>query len=138
MRDDFDLPGMNILQFSIFDNAFETKEKQIIYTGSHDNETIVGFYKNLTKEKKEILSIKFRYEGIKSKKTNWKFIEYAHKSICELSIIPIQDYLGLDNKARINTPGVAGDINWTFRLKNYKDFIKVLPMIVKMNEMCGR
>ncbi|MCI6788750.1 MAG: 4-alpha-glucanotransferase [Mollicutes bacterium] len=138
LRDDFNLPGMNILQFSIFDNAFDVKEKQIIYTGSHDNETIVGFYKNLTKEQKEILSIKFRYEGIKSKKTNWKFIEYAHKSICELSIIPIQDYLGLDNKARINTPGIAGNMNWTFRLKNYKDFIKVLPKIVKMNEMCKR
>ncbi|HBS10618.1 MAG TPA: 4-alpha-glucanotransferase [Firmicutes bacterium] len=137
LRDEFNLAGMNILQFTIFDNSFDVVENQIIYTGTHDNETIVGYYRNLTKEQKALLNIKFRYEKIRRRKTNWKFIELAYKSICKLVIIPIQDFLGLDNKARINTPGSVKN-NWTFRLSDYKDFKKVLKEIKKLNEKYKR
>ncbi|MBO8428273.1 MAG: 4-alpha-glucanotransferase [Firmicutes bacterium] len=134
LRDEFNLPGMNILQFTCLNNYDEVIENQIVYTGSHDNETIVGFYKNMKKEDKNLLEIKFKYAGIdRRKKINYRFISLAFSYPCKLAIIPIQDYLGLDNKARINTPGTSTN-NWEFRLSSFKEFKKEIPNIIKTIE----
>lgn len=132
LRDDFNLPGMNILQFTILDNYFEVKENQIVYTGSHDNETIVGFYKNLKKEDRELINIKFKYNHIKmNQKINYKFISLAFSYPSKLVIIPIQDYLGQGNESRINKPGTIKD-NWSYRLPSFKEFKKIIPQIKKL------
>ena len=68
-------------------------------------------------------------KGIKCKKTNEKFIEFAFKSKAEYAIIPIQDFLGLNNSARMNTPGTLSNKNWTWKLKDYSSFKKVIPYI---------
>lgn len=140
LRDDYNLPGMNIIQFTMFDNKFDYIENQIIYTGTHDNETIMGFYKNLKPEDKELLKIKFRYEGIPSNiKTNMKFIEFAFKQNAYLAIIPIQDYLGLTNSARMNKPGSASSkTNWNYHLKSFKEFKKLVPEIKELVKKYNR
>lgn len=129
LRDKYNLKGMNIIEFNILNPQFVETENQIIYTGTHDNETIVGWYKNLSPELKEQIKIVLRMRDIKCKKTNEKFIEYAFKSKAEYAIIPIQDFLGLDNKARMNTPGTLSNKNWAWKLKDYSDFKKVIPYI---------
>lgn len=134
LRDDFNLPGMNIIQFTMFDNKFKYCENQVMYTGTHDNDTIVGFYKNMTPEQKELLKIKFRYEKINnSQATNFKFIEFAFKQDAYLVIVPIQDYLAQTNKCRMNTPGIGKEgYNWSYRLTDYKKFEQITPKIKKL------
>lgn len=129
LRDKYNLKGMNIIEFNILNPQFVETENQIIYTGTHDNETVVGWYKNLTPEQKEQVKIVLRMKGIKCKKTNEKFIEFAFKSKAEYAIIPIQDFLGLNNSARMNTPGTLSNKNWTWKLKDYSSFKKVIPYI---------
>ena len=83
-----------------------------VYTGSHDNDTICGWFNSLPEdEKKAILS----YFGTEQKEINWKFIRRAFSSVADLTIIPMQDVLGLDSEARMNRPG-QGDGQWEWRL----------------------
>ena len=140
LRDDFKLPGMNIIQFTMFDNKFKYIENQVIYTGTHDNETIVGFYKNMPAEEKAMLDIKFRYAGVKNNlKVNYKFIDFAFKQEAYLAIIPLQDYLGLDNRSRMNTPGLNDPkANWTFKISDFADFDRAIPKIKKLIESNNR
>lgn len=114
-------PGMKILEFAFgsgADNEYlphnlETRNC-IIYTGTHDNETIVGWYENADEESrtyaKEYLNIKDDDE------IHFKFIAAAAASIADIMVIPMQDYLGLGNEARINTPSTLGG-NWEWRMK---------------------
>ena len=131
---------MNIIQFKLFDKKFNYIEYQVIYTGTHDNDTIVGFYKKMSNEDKELLKIKFRYENIDAKlKTNMKFIEFAFKQDAYLVIVPVQDYLGLSNKYRMNVPGIGKEgANWGYRLSSFKDFEKVIPEIKKLIKKYNR
>lgn len=138
LRDDFNIPGMNVLQFTVFDKHFEKKENQIIYTGTHDNDTTLGFYKSLPDEDKEMLSIVFRYENVNHKySTNYKFIDLAMKEDAFLAIIPIWDYLELNSKFRMNTPGTSVH-NWEFKLKDFKEFDKKITQIKNIIEINNR
>ena len=111
----------------------------VIYTGTHDNDTIVGYYNSLDETGKRLLDIKFRYNNIPSnKKINIKFIMLAYSSVSDLAIIPIQDFLGIDNKGRINVPGVGNDRNWTFRLTSLEPFKEMIPTIKELLEKYDR
>lgn len=113
--------GMKVLEF-----AFDSREKSdylphnyerncVVYTGTHDNETIAGWYKNLSAEDKQLAIDYLDIDMEKENDVHWKFIRLALASVADLVIIPIQDYLGLDNEARINKPSTVGD-NWKWRL----------------------
>ena len=138
LRDKYNLKGMNIIEFNIFNPLFNETENQIIYTGTHDNETIIGWYKHLNNEQKEQLKVILRLKGINAKKTNKKLIEYAYASKADYAIIPIQDFLGLDNKARLNTPGILSNKNWAFKLVDFKDFTKEVPYIKSIVDKYSR
>ena len=115
-------PGMKVLEF-----AFDSREPSnylphnydkncVVYTGTHDNETLAGWYRELKKEDKKFA---LRYMGRKKLSVNeavWKIIRLAQSSVADTCIIPIQDYLQLDNSARINQPSTLGT-NWKWRLK---------------------
>ena len=139
LRDKFNMPGMNILEFTWGDNLQQPVKNQVIYTGTHDNETIVGYYKNLDAQAKRLLDIKFRYNNIPaSKQINMRFIMLAYAAVSDLAIIPIQDFLGIDNRGRINTPGVGNDRNWTFRLPSLEPFKNMIPTIKELLEKYDR
>ena len=120
--EDTGYPGMKILQF-----AFDSREESdylpskytpncVVYTGTHDNDTIVGWYNTIEGADKEFAK---RYVGITDDadpELNWKFIKTAMTSVADTAIIPIQDYLGLGTEARINVPSTLGT-NWKWRLK---------------------
>jgi len=112
-------PGMKILLF-----AFDHREPSdylpqnyehncVVYTGTHDNDTISGWMKSASRED---VSYAEKYLGIKQKKDFPKaLIRAALSSTADTAIIPIQDYLELNNSARINTPSTLGN-NWKWRL----------------------
>lgn len=119
-------PGMKILQF-----AFDSREESdylphnygrncVVYTGTHDNDTTLGWYHTLDKTDKALAD---RYLNIRSgKDVPWEFIRSALASVADTAVIPMQDYLTLDSAARINTPSTLGN-NWKWRMKegDYED-----------------
>jgi 4-alpha-glucanotransferase len=129
LRDQFDLPGMRVLQFG-FDTSADAEEHLphryvphcIAYTGTHDNDTAVGWMTSshlATTQSKATVRCErayaLRYAGSDGKQFHWDMIRLAMASIADIAIIPMQDILGLDNRARMNIPGKAeGNWDWRF------------------------
>ena len=121
LRDATGFPGMKILGFA-FDSSEEneylphTYDKNcVVYTGTHDNDTIVGWFEKAKPEDR-----KFALEYLNSRDENnihWDAIRGAWSSVASIALAPIQDFLGLGSEARINTPGIAAG-NWQWRLKD--------------------
>ncbi len=136
-------PGMKVLQF-----AFDSREESdylphnyshncVVYTGTHDNDTILGWYRNLAKKDKAFAKKYLRLKNVRESEIPWIFIRAALSSVADMAIIPMHDYLGLDSKARINTPSTLG-INWKWRM-NRDAFTKELADKMKeMSRMYGR
>ncbi len=134
-------PGMNVLQFAFesYGNSVYLPHNNIrnsvVYTGTHDNETILGWFKNLSDEDKSfaVKYLKLDYdEGI-----NWGLIRGAYSSPAYLAVIPMQDFLGLGNEARMNTPSTLGG-NWTWRMKDSTIDTDVIKNILDLNKLYGR
>ena len=129
LRDNLGLPGMKVLQFAFDGNPendflphrYPEHGNCIVYTGTHDNETSLGWYHNLTADQKQDVNEYLKYRGIpteRSDRIGWSLIQLAFSSSAKLAMIPLQDILSLDNKARMNTPSVAkGNWSWRYRQK---------------------
>jgi 4-alpha-glucanotransferase len=87
----------------------------VVYTGTHDNEAIAGWFAGLDKENKDHVRAYLRDFDTANKWMYKKFVDLAMMSAADTCIIPIQDWLGLDNSSRMNTPGTV-DLNWSWRL----------------------
>jgi 4-alpha-glucanotransferase len=113
-------PGMKILHF-----AFDSRETSsympytydrncVVYTGTHDNSTSRGWFKSASADDVK-LALEFFGAG-NSKEGHRHFIRCALSSVADTAIIPMQDYLGLDDRARMNTPSTLGGTNWQWRM----------------------
>ena len=134
-------PGMKILEFAFGTDATNEylphnyKPNCIVYTGTHDNETIMGWYDNVAEQDRTYAD---EYLGIKDRsEVNMKFIAAALSSVAETVVIPMQDYLGLGNEARINTPSTLGG-NWEWRMKDGVLTKELAATIYKMTKNYGR
>ena len=134
-------PGMKILQFA-FDAGNDSEylphnydKNCVVYTGTHDNDTTVGFLQNMPEKDKKFAK---KYLGHKNdKKLCFEIIRAALSSCADTAIIPMQDYLELDSSARINTPSTLG-CNWKWRMdKNALD-PKLAKKIYKMAKLYAR
>lgn len=121
LRDHYHLMGMEVIQFA-FNLAKKIKiddyRNVILYTGTHDNQTIVGWFESQEKNvQKEIIAFlqKEGYTGA----INEMMIKYALSFNVNVCMIPIQDILGLNDEARINVPGTVGSPNWEWKLKDF-------------------
>ena len=119
LRDDFNLSGMKVLHFA-FDsdraNPFlpfnYTNRNAIVYTGTHDNDTTVGWFERRSPEAQQTV---INYLGcVCSEGIQWSLIRLASSSVANVAIFPLQDILGLGNEARMNLPGTA-EGNWGWR-----------------------
>ena len=116
-------PGMKVLQF-----AFDSREASdympftygrncVVYTGTHDNPTSLGWFKSARSDDARMA---LDFFGVKSSRGgNWAFIRCALASVADTAIIPMQDYLGLDDRARMNTPSTLGGRNWRWRMRDW-------------------
>ena len=111
------LPGMRILQFA-FDGdpanpylPHNFEADTVVYSGTHDNDTTLGWWQTLSPDVQDYVR---RYLGVSGDAIHWDLIRAASASVARLSIIPMQDVLGLDASARMNQPGVAHG-SWTWR-----------------------
>lgn len=120
LRDRFALPGMKILQFAFDGNqanpylpANYVGSHWIVYTGTHDNATCLGWWQGLDDGQRHqvqtVLAAEVQAPG-------WQLLQLALESRAELAIVPLQDLLLLDDRARFNTPGTTSG-NWQWRLQ---------------------
>ncbi|MFR8169819.1 MAG: 4-alpha-glucanotransferase [Marvinbryantia sp.] len=136
-------PGMKVLEFA-FDSREESNylphtytQNCVAYTGTHDNQTVVGWFRSLPEEDYRMA---VRYLDLKREdenEINWKMIRTVLASVADTAIIPIQDYLGLDDAARINTPSKLGG-NWIWRMKKNALTEEMEKKIRELTELYGR
>jgi 4-alpha-glucanotransferase len=118
LRCDFNLPGMKILQFA-FDGSADNlylphnyEINSVVYTGTHDNDTTLGWYEPLTDQHKKQI---YQRLGSPNQAMPWALIQAAFASVANLAIIPLQDILELGTEARMNIPGtMEGNWQWQF------------------------
>lgn len=115
LRDRLNLPGMYIVQFNVLNIKERSNENLVVYSGTHDNETLYGWYLNLKNEDK--LTLLERFNCKEDELYDYLF-DFTYHSPSYMTIIPLQDLLKLDNKARLNTPGTVGYPNFVWKLKD--------------------
>ena len=141
LRNKHDIPGMSILQFSFYEieNLRDMEENTVLYTGTHDNDTSIGWYESLNDKlsKNEIDTLK---NVLKSdlKEVNWHMIEYSLQSRAMTVIVPIQDILGLGSDARMNTPGTINDKNWSWRMNGSELKNSMMEKMKNITEKANR
>jgi 4-alpha-glucanotransferase len=140
LRDGFGLPGMKILQF-----AFDSSEANdylphnyvkncIVYTGTHDNDTVTGWFKQATNDdRKHVLE----YLNSTDHEIHWSFIRLAWASVAYTAIVPMQDLLGLDTTARMNLPGTTQN-NWQWRAMPGVFTQELAAKLAHLTELYGR
>ena len=138
--------GMKVLEFA-FDSRDSGSandylphnyiENCVAYTGTHDNETIVGWFDSITKEEQE-LARNYLCDHYTPKKYLYKsFISLVMGSRAKTCIIPLQDYMGCDNKSRINRPSTVGT-NWRWRLTKQDLSYELQQEILSFTKRYGR
>lgn len=150
LRDSFNLPGMNVLQFAF--NPDPTAEhlkpyrfspNSVVYTGTHDNDTTVGWFRGhreggtaesgLDAERAFLL----RYLGTEGDEINWDLIRLALASVADIAVIPVQDILGLGPEGRMNTPASEAG-NWSWRLQPDQITPPIVKRLADLTETYGR
>jgi malto-oligosyltrehalose synthase/4-alpha-glucanotransferase len=144
LRDDFKLPGMQVLQFSFGDDTPDSvhsphnhQENSFVYTGTHDNNTARGWFREEAgKPVKKRLKL---YTGNKVKSSNVHKVltRLAWASQSRLAIIPVQDLLGRGTEAQMNRPAVAKG-NWTWRLKTMDELKEIAGEIRELLNLFAR
>lgn len=142
LKNEFQLPGMKIFQFHYTrtDDGqlhFITEQNCIAYTGTHDNNTIVGWLQeNISPTERADLR---RWSGCRESGTNTdlceKLVEAVYRSSASIAIIPLQDLLNLGSAARMNTPGTVSEGNWQWQMD---DGQLTDELAKKMRQWCRR
>ncbi|MCX6282164.1 MAG: 4-alpha-glucanotransferase [Bacteroidetes bacterium] len=140
LRDSFGLPGMKILEFA-FDSSeaneyipYSYNKNCIVYTGTHDNDTVVGWFKKASEDdRKQVLD----YIHCDDKDIHWSFVRLAWSSVANIAIVPMQDLLGLDSEARMNLPGTTGG-NWNWRAREADFPAELATALAALTSLYGR
>lgn len=144
MLTELGFPGMAVLQF-----GFEAVENglnqslflphnhqvnQVVYTGTHDNDTVQGWWE---KQPEEVMDFTRRYLNTDGRIIHRDMIRAALASVADLAIFPLQDLLGLGNEARMNMPGIAGG-NWQWRFAGKDLYPELAADLLQMTKLYGR
>lgn len=141
LRDAFDFPGMKVLHFAFGSDPgnpflpFNLPRNCLIYTGTHDNDTTVGWFEQLGDYDRDNL---LDYMGCVSEDgIHWDLMRLAMSSIANLAIIPYQDILGLGTDARMNFPGKA-EGNWEWRYRSEAVNADISYRLNRLTKLFGR
>lgn len=129
LRERFNLPGMRVLEFGFAGDFRDYQphrypKNTVVYTGTHDNDTLVGWLSAYTRatepeERRRLVAEReraLRYAGSSSEEEHWRFIRLALSSVANTALFPLQDVLGEGSEARMNVPGTASG-NWCYRFQ---------------------
>jgi 4-alpha-glucanotransferase len=140
LRENHHIPGMAVLQFG-FGNPgahvylpHRLTPDRVVYTGTHDNDTTVGWWNSTATdyEKRSALA----YLGCSGDGINWAMIRAAQGSPASLSVVPLQDVLGLGSEARLNTPSTyTGNYHWRYQPGSLKpEFAQKLAALAEVTD----
>lgn len=120
LKDHYQFYGMLITQFHIMERTvyddFNIPNHVIVYTGTHDNQTIEGWYEQLNDMDKERIYQIIRHMNCEESNVSKSMIRYSLQSPSDVTIIPLQDILSLNDDARMNVPSTQGGKNWCWRM----------------------
>ena len=137
---DSGLPGMRVLEFAFTKDKtssylpYRYDHNCICYTGTHDNAPVMAWVKEACEEE---LAFAREYCNCTNEDMNWGMIKVGMASVADLFVAQMQDYLGLDEKSRTNTPGTVGG-NWEWRLKKDEASKELAKRIALLTENYGR
>jgi 4-alpha-glucanotransferase len=152
LRDQFSFPGMRILQFAFSTDPqaddfkpFNFPQNCVVYTGTHDNDTTVGWFTSTnegdtTRSMEEIQKERdyvLKYLGTDGKEIHWDLIRLALGSVARIAIIPVQDLLGLGTEGRMNVPAREGG-NWSWRYCADALTDEISVRLAELTEVYGR
>jgi 4-alpha-glucanotransferase len=122
MRDGFGFPGMKVLQFAFGNAVGENRdaphnhvENAVVYTGTHDNDTTLGWFQNDAGEEGRRVLLEYLGCDLPPAEVPWAMLRLCSMSVARIAMAPMQDVLGLGSEARMNTPSVAAG-NWVWRM----------------------
>ena len=147
LRDSFSFPGMRILQFA-FDAAegdtglepgniflpHNYAPNSVVYTGTHDNSTMKGWLEKCNTEELQYIR---DYSGYEGEDLVWQFIRMALSSVSSYCIIPMQDFLELDDNSRMNIPSTLGG-NWSWRYSQDMINREIKKKMLNLTKIYGR
>jgi 4-alpha-glucanotransferase len=124
LRHELGLPGMAVMQFA-FDpdepnspyKLARHEEGDVVYTGTHDHDTARGWWESLGAESRSEFDREVAAAGVEEPEPWWSLVRLTMSSRCRISMIQLQDVLGLGSSARMNLPGTVGPQNWTWRME---------------------
>ncbi|MBP3596920.1 MAG: 4-alpha-glucanotransferase [Clostridia bacterium] len=126
LREHYNFTRQKIFQFSLdFYNCYDKdneSENVLVFPGNHDCPTIHGWYKTLSYQEQECLKEFLRRNNCNDINVNIGIMQYCAKCKAKIAVISVPDILGLDDIARINTPGTESDKNWSWKLVDFTDF----------------
>ena len=151
LRDNFGFPGMRILQFgfgsdkSNIDLPHNYTQNVVAYTGTHDNDTTVGWFRSVagegsTRTAKQIereRTFCLNYLNTNGKEIHWDFIRTVFASVANTAIVPLQDVLGLGTEARMNLPNSTSG-NWAWRYQPGVLTKKIESRLRELTDLYGR
>lgn len=129
LRDKFGFPGMKVLQFAFSSDPTNVDLPHnfvphcVVYTGTHDNDTTVGWYSSSSTRAEQDYAR--RYMAVDGWQINWDLIRMALASVAVFAVVPMQDLLGLGTEARMNFPSKSsGYWRWRYRPESLSDYVK--------------
>jgi 4-alpha-glucanotransferase len=140
MREDFNLPGMRIFQFAFASDSDDPflphnyVHNCVAYTGTHDNDTALGYYLTAPEQEKDFMR---RYLARSGDDIAWDMIRAIWSSVAVLSIAPMQDFLRLGSQARMNFPGKPSG-NWGWRMPADALNPSLVNQIKNLNQLYSR
>jgi 4-alpha-glucanotransferase len=140
LRARFGLPGMAVLQFAFDGDASNPHlphnhvRDDVVYTGTHDNDTTLGWFVGAPPATRERA---LDYLGLPGEAMPVPLIRAALASVAQLAVLPVQDVLGLDGAARMNTPGTVQG-NWSWRLAPGQLTVDIAQRLRALVDLYGR
>ena len=151
LRDEFGFPGMRILQFAFgsdsknIDLPHNYHQNVVVYTGTHDNDTTVGWFNSVagegsTRTAQQIECERrfcMKYLNTEGKEIQWDFIHAVFASVANTAIVPMQDVLGMGSEARMNLPNSSAG-NWLWRYRDGALTEELAQRLRELTDLYGR
>lgn len=140
LRDELGYPGMRVLEFAFDGDPANPHlpdnypENTVAYTGTHDNDTVVGWWAQAALEERAAAGDWVEADG---RPIQWRLMQLLYDSRARLVVVPVQDVLGMGSEARMNTPGTSRG-NWTWRLREGELTETAAAELLTLTEQSGR
>ena len=140
LRDHYNFRGMRVIQFAFLPEESDVHDKphQLVYTGTHDNDTIFAWYREKPQAEKRKLRRYLRSEGYNTHSFVDDVISYSLNTQADMVVIPLSDWLHKGHEARLNTPGTVGAPNWIYRMTSLSAFAAKVGGIHEKMVKAGR